>query len=146
MLKRLLLVLLALALALPAMAQGVNERQLTAFARQMRLNDVDGFVETVRSLRSERRLPPRYITKREAERQGWRPGTDLCSVARGRTIGGDRFGNFERRLPVAQGRVWSEADLDFNCGRRGAKRLVFSSDGLIFVTVDHYETFREVPR
>jgi guanyl-specific ribonuclease Sa len=54
--------------------------------------------------------------------------------------------NREGRLPAAAGRRWTEADLDYGCGRRNAKRLVFSSDRLIFVTVDHYETFREVPR
>lgn len=91
-------------------------------------------------------LPARYVTKREAEALGWRPGDDLCRVARGRVIGGDRFHNRERRLPEARGRSWREADLDFDCGRRGARRLVFSSDGLIFVTLDHYESFREVPR
>jgi guanyl-specific ribonuclease Sa len=44
------------------------------------------------------------------------------------------------------GRHWQEADLDYACGRRGAKRLVFSSDGLIYVTLDHYQTFRQVPK
>ena len=146
MLRRLLILLLSLSLAGPAAAQGNDEGRLKAFARQVRLIDVDEFVETVRSLRADRRLPARYITKNEAERMGWRPGSDLCRVARGRTIGGDRFGNYEGRLPARPGRSWREADLDFNCGRRGAKRLLFSSDGLIFVTVDHYETFREVPR
>ena len=146
MLRRFLILLLALLVAGPAVAQGNDEARLKAFARQVRLVDVDDFVETVRSLRADRRLPARYITKNEAERMGWRPGSDLCRVARGRTIGGDRFGNFEGRLPARPGRSWREADLDFNCGRRGAKRLLFSSDGLIFVTVDHYDSFREVPR
>ena len=147
MLRRVLLLLsLAFLLAGPAFAQSVDTAKLEAFARQMRLVDVEGFVETVRSLRTERRLPARYVTKGEAERLGWRPGSDLCRVARGRSIGGDSFGNFEGRLPARQGRSWREADLDFDCGRRGAKRLVFSSDGLIFVTIDHYESFREVPR
>jgi ribonuclease T1 len=146
MLRRLLILLLAFLLAGPAFAQGVDEAKLKAFARQVRLIDVDAFVDTVRSLRNEQRLPARFITKNEAERLGWRPGSDLCRVARGRSIGGDRFGNYERRLPSRQGRTWREADLDFDCGRRGAKRLVFSSDGQIFVTIDHYESFREVPR
>ena len=146
MLRRCLALLLALLIAGPAAAQAVDEARLAAFARQMRLLDVDDFVDTVKSLRTTKRLPARYITKREAERAGWQPGMDLCRVASGRAIGGDRFGNFERRLPAAQGRNWREADLDFNCGRRGPKRLVFSTDGLIYVTVDHYQSFREVPR
>lgn len=132
---------LILAVAGPAGAQDA----LSGFARQAGLNDVAGFVETVTSLRQSGRLPPRYITKNEAERRGWRQGTDLCRVLPGRVIGGDRFGNFERRLPDAPGRRWQEADLDFNCGRRNARRLVWSSDGLIFVTMDHYESFRRVP-
>ena len=146
MLHRILAFLVALLLAGPVAARDFDEAKLQAFARQLRLAAIDDFVDTIRSLRSTKQLPRRYVTKREAERLGWQPGSDLCRVARGRTIGGDRFGNYERRLPVVQGRVWREADLDFNCGRRGAKRLLFSSDGLIYVTIDHYESFREVPR
>ncbi len=146
MLHRSLFFLIALFFSGAALAQGADQARLQNFARQLRLVAIDDFVDTVRSLRATKRLPERYVTKREAERLGWQPGSDLCRVARGRTIGGDRFGNYERRLPTAQGRVWREADLDFNCGRRGAKRLLFSSDGLIYVTVDHYDSFREVPR
>jgi ribonuclease T1 len=130
-------------LALPAAAGEADWRR---FAREMRLADVDGFVETVRSVRETGRLPARYIDKNAAAKLGWRPGDDLCRVAKGRSIGGDRFANREGRLPAASGRRWTEADLDFDCGRRNARRLVFSSDRLIYVTVDHYETFREVPR
>jgi len=146
-----LLLLLPLLLALAASAQprpdpAAADTALAAFARQLRLRDVPGFVETVTSLRRDDRLPARYVTKREAEALGWRPGEDLCRVAPGRTIGGDRFGNREGRLPAAPGRQWREADLDVDCGRRGARRLVFASDGPIFVTLDHYDSFREVPR
>ncbi|MFO0294394.1 MAG: ribonuclease domain-containing protein [Rhodospirillales bacterium] len=147
--RRLLALLLLAVLWLgfaPAAPAEESATRLAAFARELRLRDVDGFVETIRSLRTQGRLPARYVTKREAEALGWRPGEDLCRAAQGRTIGGDRFHNRERRLPDASGRIWREADLDFACGRRGARRLVFSSDGLIFVTVDHYESFREVPR
>lgn len=146
--RRLLALLLAATLWVvlaPAASADEAAARLSAFARTLQLRDVDGFVETIRTLRAEKRLPARYVTKREAEDLGWRPGEDLCRVARGRVIGGDRFGNREGRLPAASGRSWREADLDFACGRRGARRLVFSSDGLIFVTLDHYESFREVP-
>ncbi|MBM3651122.1 MAG: ribonuclease, partial [Alphaproteobacteria bacterium] len=64
----------------------------------------------------------------------------------GRTIGGDPFFNREKRLPEKAGRRWFEADLDAQCARRGAHRLVFSGDGLVFVTTDHYRTFLEVPK
>jgi ribonuclease T1 len=129
---------------LPALAFG-DEAALRSFGRELGLRDLDGFVDAVTTIREEGHLPDRWITKREAEELGWRPGRDLCDVAEGLSIGGDRFGNREGRLPARQGRRWTEADLDFDCGRRGAKRLVFSSDRLIFVTVDHYDSFHEVP-
>lgn len=135
-------ILLLLFLALPALA---GEAEVRAFGQRIGLRDVDGFVEAVLSIRERGSLPERWITKDEAENLGWWPGQDLCDAAPDSAIGGDRFGNRERRLPDRQGRRWREADLDFDCGRRGAKRLLWSSDGLVFVTVDHYETFREVP-
>jgi hypothetical protein len=135
--------LLLLLVALSAAAADAPE--LKRFARQMRLDDVDGFVAAILELRQEGRLPPRYVTKQEAERLGWRPGQDLCRIAPGRVIGGDRFLNAEQRLPAKPGRSWREADLDPVCGRRGAKRLVYSDDGLQYVTIDHYRTFVPVP-
>jgi ribonuclease T1 len=137
-------VLLLVLVAGPALARGPGD-DLRPFARSLGLRDIDGFVETVATLRRDGKLPERYLTKDAAARAGWKPGEDLCRTAPGKAIGGDRFGNRERRLPVASGRTWYEADLDFACGRRGAKRLVWSSDGLIYVTTDHYQTFRRVP-
>jgi hypothetical protein len=123
-----------------------DEAALRRFAQEVGIRDVPAFVETVTSLRETGRLPQRYVTKAQAERRGWRPGDDLCRAAPGGAIGGDAFGNRERRLPSERGRTWREADLDFACGRRNASRLLWSSDGLIYVTVDHYRTFHEVPR
>jgi ribonuclease T1 len=143
LLHRLLLAALLLLAAAPAFAADAPE--LRRFAQRMRLDDVDGFVATIAALRTEGHLPARYVSKQEAERLGWRPGQDLCRVAPGRVIGGDRFLNAERRLPATEGRSWREADLDPVCGRRGAKRLVFSDDGLQYVTTDHYRTFVPVP-
>jgi ribonuclease T1 len=136
-----LVLLLAL---LPALALG-DVADLRAFGRSLGLRDLDGFVAVVSAIREDGELPERWITKREAERLGWRPGRDLCDIADDHAIGGDRFGNREGLLPDRKGRRWQEADLDFACGRRGAKRLVFSNDGLIFVTIDHYDSFHEVP-
>jgi len=89
-------------------------------------------------------LPGKFVTKRQAQQTGWRPGRDLWNVPalRFKSIGGDHFGNREGRLPRGD---WREADLDYQGGRRGAKRLLFSRDGLRHVTVDHYQTFFEVP-
>ncbi len=143
LLRTLLILLLALA---PSLGFAADDAALTAFARRHGLQDPKGFVETVRSIEATGRLPKRYVTKGEAERLGWRPGQDLCRSAPGKSIGGDRFGNREKRLPEAPGRRWTEADIDYDCGRRDAKRLVFSNDKLIFLTVDHYDSFHEVPR
>ena len=139
---RLLLVLLV---AAPALARGPAE-DLRQFARDVGLRDIDGFVTTVTVLRRDGRLPERYLTKDAAMRAGWKQGEDLCRAAPGKAIGGDRFGNRERRLPNANGRAWYEADLDTNCGKRGPKRLVWSSDGLYYVTIDHYQTFHRLPK
>ncbi|HJS31449.1 MAG TPA: ribonuclease domain-containing protein [Alphaproteobacteria bacterium] len=123
-----------------------DDPQLIDFATRIGLQDPGGFAETVTSLRHTGRLPARYVAKDAAQEFGWRPGADLCRVLPSHVIGGDRFANREGRLPDRHGRVWGEADLDFACGRRGPRRLVFSNDGLMFVTLDHYETFIEVPR
>ena len=78
------------------------------------------------------KLPENFITKDEARSLGWEGG-DLRPFARDKAIGGDRFMNFEGLLPVKKGRVYYEADIDtLNKPSRGAKRLVFSNDGLIY--------------
>lgn len=140
---RALLLTLVLLAAGAALARDVSP--LHGFAQRAGLSDAEGFVETVTSLRDDKKLPARYITKKDAEKAGWKPGADLCRAAPGRVIGGDPFANREKRLPEKAGRRWFEADLDASCGRRGAKRLVWSGDGLIFITTDHYASFREVP-
>lgn len=86
-------------------------------------------------------LPSNFITKREAEALGW-PGGSLEPYAPGMCIGGGRFGNYEGSLPAKKGRSYTECDIDTLGARsRGAKRIVFSNDGLIYYTGDHYETF-----
>lgn len=137
-----LFVLVAINLAASAHA---GEQELRNFAMLLGLKQVDTFVDTIENLRDTGWLPDYYLTKKDARDYGWHPGSDLCDHAPGYMIGGDRFGNREGHLPDRHRRRWTEADLDFNCGRRGAKRLVFSNDGLIFVTIDHYDNFYEVP-
>lgn len=60
------------------------------------------------------------------------------------SIGGDRFGNYEGALPEAEGRTWKECDVNYQGGYRGSERLLYSSDGLIFYTADHYQTFTQL--
>ena len=90
-------------------------------------------------------LPPNFITKKEAQALGWIASEgNLWEIAPGKSIGGDRFGNREGLLPEKAGRQWYECDIDYTGGNRGAKRIVFSSDGLIYYTDDHYKSFMEI--
>lgn len=84
-------------------------------------------------------LPNNFITKNEARELGWEGGS-VEDYAPGCSIGGDRFGNYEGILP--EGKKYTECDID-TLGRssRGSRRIVFSNDGCIYYTDDHYETF-----
>lgn len=87
------------------------------------------------------KLPKNFITKKEAENLGW-PGGSLEPYAPGKCIGGSYFGNYEGLLPTKKGRTYTECDIDtLGAKSRGAKRIVFSNDGLIYYTDDHYESF-----
>ena len=79
-------------------------------------------------------LPDNFITKKDAQALGW-PGGSLEPYAPGKCIGGSRFGNYEGLLPEADGRTYTECDIDtLGADSRGAKRIVFSNDGLIYYT------------
>ncbi|MDO4327874.1 MAG: ribonuclease domain-containing protein [Lachnospiraceae bacterium] len=90
-------------------------------------------------------LPDNYITKKEAEALGWdsKKG-NLWDAAPGMSIGGSRFGNYEGLLPDEKGRTYFECDIDYEGGYRGAKRIIYSNDGLVFYTEDHYKTFEQL--
>lgn len=89
-------------------------------------------------------LPPNFVTKKQAGQQGWDAGEDLSEILPGCSIGGDKFGNFEGLLPEKSGRQYYECDVNYTGGSRGAERLVFSSDGLIYYTEDHYESYTQL--
>lgn len=90
-------------------------------------------------------LPPNYLTKKEVQDLGWVASKgNLWEVAPGKSIGGDRFGNREGLLPEAPGRKYYECDIDFDGSYRNAKRIIYSNDGLIFYTEDHYESFQQL--
>ena len=101
--------------------------------------------EVARYIATYKRLPSNFITKNEAKELGWDKSENYVSdVAEGKSIGGDRFGNFEKQLPFKKGRVYRECDIDYTGGKRGAKRIIFSNDGLIYYTKDHYKTFENL--
>jgi len=108
------------------------------------IDELTGEKRVVEYLKANGRLPDCYITKSEAARRGWNAAAgNLCNVLPGKAIGGDHYSNRERSLPSAPNRQYFEADLNYNCGNRGADRVIFSNDGLIFVTHDHYQTFEK---
>lgn len=87
------------------------------------------------------KLPSNFITKEQAQKLGW-DGGYLDKYARGKSIGGDYFGNYDNKLPKQKGRSYYECDIDTKGAKaRGVKRIVYSNDGLIYYTDDHYETF-----
>ena len=90
-------------------------------------------------------LPVNYITKEKAKQSGWNASEgNLWDVLPGACIGGDYFGNYEGALPSSPGRTWHECDVDYEGGYRGSSRLLYSTDGLIYYTNDHYASFQQL--
>ncbi len=146
-LKRVLILLIAATLVLSASALA-GAKAIRVDAAQYAVEESGAYTsmaEVAVYLSVYGRLPDNYITKREAQALGWdnRAG-NLDEVAPGKSIGGDRFGNYEGTLPDAKGRTWTECDIDSDGGYRNGLRIVFSSDGLIYYSDDHYTTFTQV--
>lgn len=91
------------------------------------------------------RLPEYYIDYNDAKNLGWNPNTgNLRKISPGKMISNGIFKNKSNKLPESPNRIWYEADINYNGGFRGSDRIIYSNDGLIFVTYDHYETFAEI--
>ena len=87
-------------------------------------------------------LPKNYVTKSQANALGCRNLGRIQDYLENGAIGGDRFYNREGLLPTKDGRYYTECDIDtWNKTSRGAKRIVFSNDGLVYYTDDHYRSF-----
>jgi len=93
-------------------------------------------------VKSKHKLPDFYITKSEAKRQGWIPSKgNLCEVLPGKAIGGDYFSNREKQLP--KGGQYFEADVNYSCGNRNSDRIIFTKNGDVWLTKNHYRTFEK---
>ena len=91
------------------------------------------------------KVPSNYVTKTKAKKAGWvNTKGNLWDVLPGKSIGGGDFSNDDGTLPDAPGREWFECDIDYEGGYRNSKRIVYSNDGLIYYTDDHYETFQQL--
>ena len=129
----------------PQVTQPVVEEPATTNGVEEELIDEDGYYYSKEDvslyLATYGELPDNYITKAEARDLGWSSGS-VEDYAPGCAIGGDVFGNYEGLLPKAKGRIYYECDIDTNgYHSRGARRIVFSNDGLIYYTHDHYKSF-----
>ena len=106
---------------------------------------LDGFDDIAEYVGKNGNLPNNFITKEQAKQLGWKPKAgNLDEVAPGKSIGGDIFKNKEALLPDKSGRIWYEADINYSGGYRGDERLLYSDDGLIYKTTDHYRTFTQI--
>ncbi len=97
-------------------------------------------------IRNEGRLPEYYITFSKIKEMGWKPGESPAKYAPGRMLTRGVYHNDEGHLPDAAGRVWFEADINYYEGKRNKHRLIWSNDGLIFATYNHYKTYMEIIR
>ena len=93
-------------------------------------------------VKQNHKLPNYYITKNEARQQGWNPSKgNLCDILPGKAIGGDKFGNREGNLPKSE--QYYEADVNYNCGNRNADRIIFTKNGDVYLTKNHYKSFEK---
>lgn len=134
-----LLIILAALVFSGCTPQSILDDSSTSVSQNM------GFDEVAKYISEHNELPTNYITKKEARALGWEPSEgNLHEVAPGKSIGGDVFRNREGLLPNKKGRTWYEADIHYSGGRRGSDRILYSSDGLIYKTTDHYESFEQL--
>ena len=121
--------------ATPETAEGSQPESLPEDGTYSSRDDVALYIHTYGH------LPGNFITKKEARELGWSGGS-VEEYAPGKCIGGDHFGNYEGLLPEKSGRSYTECDIDtLGSSGRGAKRIIFSNDGLIYYTDDHYASF-----
>ncbi len=91
------------------------------------------------------KLPEYYISRMDAKKLRRNPKNNyLDDSASGYMLYGGQYFNRNGHLPEKQGRIWYEADIDYMSGKRNSKRILFSNDGLMFITYDHYQTFVEI--
>ncbi|PHM27417.1 ribonuclease [Xenorhabdus budapestensis] len=143
-----LLILVVISIIFIGLPGSGKAQQANAVARNVPSQQIDILTEHHRVadyVHQHNRLPDYYITKKQARRLGWDASKgNLCEILPGKAIGGDRFSNRENKLPNQRDRQWFEADVNYNCGRRGSNRLLYSNDGLIYLTLDHYKTFTKL--
>lgn len=106
------------------------------------INFITEETKIIAFVKRNHKLPDYYITKNEAKNLGWIPSEgNLCEVLPGKAIGGDHFGNREGKLP--KGEKYFEADVNYHCGNRTGDRIVFTKNGQVYLTKNHYKSFEK---
>lgn len=124
----------------------------SAAGLKMDLQTTQAANEVIDSLRAIGQLPSNYVTKAEAVQNGWMPGKALGNTNPGAQLGGDIFNNVPpiAGLPQTTGRTWQEVDIGLsNTMSRSSQpgtRLLYSNDGLLYITTDHYNTVTSIGR
>jgi hypothetical protein len=122
----------------------MNSPKIYSFAKG-KIALASDLINVVMYIKKHGRLPEKFITKQQAKQLGWKGKEgNLADVAPGKSIGGDIFNNKQGKLPEAAGRIWYEADLGYISGFRNKARIVYSNDGLIYATFDHYQSFNKI--
>lgn len=113
-----------------------------SYSQQQSIDQLTEQNTVIRFVKQNHKLPEYYITKNEARKLGWKPSEgNLCEVLPGKAIGGDRFGNREKALP--EGQTYFEADVNYHCGNRNADRIIFTENGDVYLTKNHYKSFEK---
>ena len=122
--------------------ENFDQNQSTAISDAHNIDELTSEKLVIDFVKANKKLPDYYITKGEARNQGWVASKgNLCDALPGRAIGGDKFSNREKSLPP--GNQYFEADVNYNCGNRNADRIVFTKNGEVWLTHDHYKSFQK---
>lgn len=126
-------------------SQGTSDKEKLVESEVIEDGTYSTTEEVAEYIHKYKKLPKNFITKKEAMALGWESSKgNLWEVTEKMSIGGDVFGNREGRLPKKDKRKWYECDVNYYGGYRGEERIVYSNDGLIFYSHNHYETFKQL--
>ena len=119
-----------------------NSSEITETSFSGNIDELTAENKVIDYVKANRQLPAYYVTKSEARKSGWVPSKgNLCDVLPGKAIGGDKFSNREKQLPHNE--QYFEADVNYNCGNRNADRIVFTKNGDVYLTKNHYKSFQK---
>lgn len=126
----------------PVQTENVGQNSAEKVENTFSIDQLTAENTVIDFVKKNHQLPDYYLTKNEAKKQGWNPSRgNLCEVLPGKAIGGDYFGNREGKLP--KGEKYFEADVNYSCGNRNGDRIVFTKNGEVYLTKNHYKSFEK---